>query len=43
VDLAVTEAEASRTIALPFFNNIDSAALDQVCENLARLLQRQRG
>jgi perosamine synthetase len=42
-DLAVTEAEASRTIALPFFNNIDSAALDQVCENLARLLQRQRG
>jgi len=42
-DLAVTEAEASRTIALPFFNNIETAALDQVCANLGRLLQRQRG
>jgi perosamine synthetase len=42
-DLAVTEAEASRTIALPFFNNIETAALDQVCDILARLLQRQRG
>jgi perosamine synthetase len=41
--LAVTEAEASRTIALPFFNNIESAALDQVCENLVKLLQRERG
>jgi dTDP-4-amino-4,6-dideoxygalactose transaminase len=39
----VTEAEASRTIALPFFNNIESAALDQVCENLVKLLQRERG
>ena len=41
-DLAVTEAEASRTIALPFFNNIETTALDQVCEILARLLQGQR-
>jgi perosamine synthetase len=36
--LAVTEAEASRTLALPFFNNIDTIAIDEVCENLARLL-----
>ncbi len=41
--LAATEAEAARTIALPFFNNIEPSALDQVCENLNRLLQRQRG
>ena len=40
--LTVTEAQASRTIALPFFNNIETAALDQVCTILARLLQGQR-
>jgi perosamine synthetase len=40
--LAVTEAEASRTLALPFFNKIETNALDQVCERLGRLLQRQR-
>ena len=42
-NLAVTEAEASRTLALPFFNNIETTAIDEVCENLGRLLQRQRG
>ncbi len=37
-DLAVTEAEASRTLALPFFNNIGADAIDQVCDTLGRLL-----
>jgi perosamine synthetase len=42
-NLPVTEAEASRTIALPFFNNIEAIAMDEVCENLGRLLlQGQR-
>jgi perosamine synthetase len=41
--LAVTEAEAARTLALPFFNNIEAAAIDEVCENLGRLLPGQRG
>jgi perosamine synthetase len=37
--LAVTEAEASRTIALPFFNQIEASAIDEVCHTLGRLLQ----
>jgi perosamine synthetase len=42
-NLPVTEAEASRTIALPFFNNLEAIAMDEVCENLGRLLlQGQR-
>lgn len=41
--LPVTEAEASRSLALPFFNNIEAAAIDEVCENLVRLLPGQRG
>jgi perosamine synthetase len=36
--LAVTEAEALRTLALPFFNNIGAAAIDYVCDTLGRLL-----
>ncbi len=36
--LPVTEAEALRTLALPFFNNIGSGALDEVCTTLGRLL-----
>jgi perosamine synthetase len=40
--LAVTEAEASRTLALPFFNQIEASAIDEVCDSLVRLLQRQR-
>ena len=36
--LAVTEAEASRTIALPFFNQIEVSAIDEVCHTLGRLL-----
>jgi perosamine synthetase len=38
-DLAVTEAEASRTLALPFFNRIEASAIDEVCHTLGRLLQ----
>jgi perosamine synthetase len=37
-NLPVTEAEASRTIALPFFNNLEAGALDTVCHTLGRLL-----
>src|ERR1700678_3052910 len=36
--LAVTEAEASRTLALPFFNQIEGSAIDEVCHTLGRLL-----
>ena len=37
-DLTVTVAEAQRTIALPFFNNLGSEAINQVCETLEKLL-----
>ena len=37
-NLPVTEAEASRTIALPFFSNMEAGAIDMVCEALGRLL-----
>ena len=37
-NLPVTEAEATRTIALPFFNNIEAEAMDTVCSTLGRLL-----
>jgi perosamine synthetase len=37
--LVVTEAEASRTLALPFFNQIETSAIDEVCQTLGRLLQ----
>ncbi len=41
-NLAVTEAVASRTLALPFFNNIEADAIDHVCDTLGRLrLSRQ--
>jgi perosamine synthetase len=36
--LAVTEAEAQRTIALPFFNNLETKAINEVCANLENLL-----
>jgi perosamine synthetase len=35
--LAVNEAVASRTLALPFFNNLDADAIDHVCDTLGRL------
>jgi perosamine synthetase len=37
-NLPVTEAEASRTLALPFFSNMEAGAIDMVCEALGRLL-----
>jgi perosamine synthetase len=37
--LPVTEAEALRTLALPFFNNIGQDAMDEVCTTLGRLLR----
>jgi perosamine synthetase len=36
--LPVTEAEASRTLALPFFNNMEPGTIDTVCDTLGRLL-----
>jgi perosamine synthetase len=41
-NLTVTETEAQRTIALPFFNNLGTEAIDQVCDTLEKLLQRSR-
>lgn len=38
--LPVTESEAARTIALPFFNRITSEQLDRVCAALSRELRR---
>lgn len=37
-DLPVTESEASRTIALPFFNSITEEQLDKVCAALSHEL-----
>jgi perosamine synthetase len=39
-NLTVTEAEALRTIALPFFNNIGSEAIHDVCDTLEGLMQK---
>jgi perosamine synthetase len=38
--LPVTEAEAARTLALPFFNALTAEQLDRVCEAVARELRR---
>jgi perosamine synthetase len=38
-NLPVTEAVASRTLALPFFNNLEASAIDHVCDTLGRLLR----
>jgi perosamine synthetase len=40
--LAATEAEASRTLALPFFSQMEASAVDEVCHTLRRLLQGER-
>jgi len=37
--LPVTEAVASCTLALPFFNNLELSAIDHVCDTLGRLLR----
>lgn len=39
-NLPVTESEAARTIALPFFNQLTSEQLDRVCEGLSCELRR---
>jgi perosamine synthetase len=39
-DLTVTEAEARRTVALPFFNNLGSEAIEEVCGTLEKLMVR---
>jgi perosamine synthetase len=36
--LPVTEAEAARTLALPFFNRLSPGEIDEVCDTLGRLL-----
>ncbi|HYB61060.1 MAG TPA: DegT/DnrJ/EryC1/StrS family aminotransferase [Methylomirabilota bacterium] len=38
--LGVTEFEASRTLALPFFNRLRDGQIDEVCGNLCELIQR---
>ena len=35
----MTEAEAKRTLALPFFNNLEVEAIDEVCDLLEELLK----
>jgi len=37
-DLRVTETEASRCLALPFFNRLEDGQIDEVCENLCELI-----
>jgi perosamine synthetase len=36
--LPVTEAVAARSLALPFFNNLETAAIDEVCDALGAFL-----
>jgi perosamine synthetase len=38
-DLPNTEWSAVRTLALPFFNNLHSAEIDEVCQTLQELMQ----
>jgi perosamine synthetase len=38
--LGVTEYEASRALALPFFNRLRDEQIDEVCGNLCELIQR---
>ena len=43
-NLPVTEAEALRTLALPFFNHLGQGELEEVCDTVGNLLlQRQEG
>jgi perosamine synthetase len=41
-DFPVTEAAAARTLALPFFNRITDAEIDEVCGVLLELVERRR-
>jgi perosamine synthetase len=42
-DLEVTEHQAARTIALPFFNRLQEGQIDEVCKNLCELMDQARG
>jgi len=42
VDLQVTESNAARSLALPFFNRIEAKQIDEVCESLVELMHRAR-
>jgi perosamine synthetase len=39
-ELQVTECEAARCLALPFFNQLSDAQLEEVCETLLELVER---
>ncbi|MGB6198761.1 MAG: DegT/DnrJ/EryC1/StrS family aminotransferase [Candidatus Acidiferrales bacterium] len=41
-DLAVTEQQARRTIALPFFNRLQESQIDEVCETLCELASQAK-
>lgn len=43
VRLPVTEWSGARSIALPFFNRIEDNQIDDVCTNLAELIELARG
>lgn len=38
----VTESVSERTLALPFFNKLDDAQIDEVCETLTNLVEKER-
>ena len=38
-DLSVTEYQASRSLALPFFNRLQDEQIEEVCENLRESIQ----
>ncbi|MCP3981300.1 MAG: DegT/DnrJ/EryC1/StrS family aminotransferase [bacterium] len=42
-DFPVAEAAAERTLALPFFNRLQPAQIDEVCEFLAERIAARRG
>ncbi|MFN3167087.1 MAG: DegT/DnrJ/EryC1/StrS family aminotransferase [Phycisphaeraceae bacterium] len=41
-DFPVTESISDRTLALPFFNQLDDTRIDLVCHTLSVMLQRER-
>jgi perosamine synthetase len=41
-DFPITESISDRTIALPFFNQLDDTQIDLVCHTLSVMLQRER-
>jgi len=42
-DLRITETEASRCLALPFFNRLQDEQIDEVCENFHELIRLAGG